>query len=432
MTQTTNRRLPRWPGMCLRAFCAALMVLVAISLTGCLPPALVWAAKQLGIETDDPSASGPAALTITFDTQLSYTLVPAVDMTPALYTITGRGPDGATFTQTSTTSGAVQIRDLAPGTWDVTVEASNAAGQIIGQGTTQVTLKAGTQGSVVIHVKPLAGYGTLQVTVNWPAAQVTTPSVTAELVPSAGATRTLTFTLGSGTATSTTTDVPVGYHTLSLQVLDGGVLVAGAIEIARIVKDETTAGTFTFTQVNPAPANMQVSVVPEMADPLTVTLSGQRASVVEGTGFTVQASVSGVTGNVVYTWYLNSGFRMTGAAFAVPADLAAGAYRIDVTAFTADGLRAGSATTSFTVTAAPAPSQVALAWDPPADTSTVAGYKLHYGTASGVYDKVLDAGNSTSITVTGLQPGVTYYFAATSYNSGGTESTYSNEVSFSS
>jgi hypothetical protein len=430
MTPTTNRRGPRWPGMCLRGLCAAFLSFAALTLSGCLPPALEWAANQIGTGDDGQGGTGPATLLVNFDSQLGYTLVPAIDMTPASYAITGRGPSGANFLRTTTGSGPVAIQDLEAGAWSVTVEASNAAATVIGNGTAQATLKAGSQSSADVHVKPLSGYGTLQLNVSWPAAQVATASVTAQLVPAAGATRTLTFTLGSGTATCSTTNIPTGYHTLSLQVLDGGVLVAGAIEIVRIVKDQTTGGTFAFTQVNPAPANMQVSITPEMDTPLTLTLSGQKASVVEGTGFTVQGSVPGVTGNVVYTWYLNGGFRTTGASFAVPANLTAGSYRIDVTAFTADGLRAGSANSSFTVTAAPASTQVTLMWDAPADLTNVAGYKVHYGTSTGVYPNVIDAGNSTSVIVTGLQPGVTYYFVAASYNSGGTESTYSNEVSF--
>ena len=70
---------------------------------------------------------------------------------------------------------------------------------------------------------------------------------------------------------------------------------------------------------------------------------------------------------------------------------------------------------------------VTLAWERAGEP--VAGYKVHYGTTSGVYDHVADAGNSTGYTVTGLQTGVTYYFAATSYNSSGSESGYSNVVS---
>ena len=70
---------------------------------------------------------------------------------------------------------------------------------------------------------------------------------------------------------------------------------------------------------------------------------------------------------------------------------------------------------------------VTLVWERASEP--VAGYKVHYGTTSGVYNHVADAGNSTGYTVTGLQTGVTYYFAATSYNSYGSESGYSNVVS---
>ena len=78
--------------------------------------------------------------------------------------------------------------------------------------------------------------------------------------------------------------------------------------------------------------------------------------------------------------------------------------------------------------------QVTLTWDPPTtntDGTTLtdlAGYKVHYGTASGNYTTVIDAANVTSYTVTSLATNVTYYFAATAYDTSGDESGYSNEV----
>ncbi len=73
--------------------------------------------------------------------------------------------------------------------------------------------------------------------------------------------------------------------------------------------------------------------------------------------------------------------------------------------------------------------QATLAWDPQT-TPGLAGYKIHYGTASRTYPLAANAGLQTTYTVTGLTAGVTYYFAATAYDSAGVEGPFSNEVSY--
>ena len=74
--------------------------------------------------------------------------------------------------------------------------------------------------------------------------------------------------------------------------------------------------------------------------------------------------------------------------------------------------------------------QATLAWDPNTE-SDLAGYKIHFGTASGNYTVHTDVHNVTSYTVTGLTAGQTYYFAVSAYDASGNESGYSNEVSYS-
>jgi hypothetical protein len=70
-----------------------------------------------------------------------------------------------------------------------------------------------------------------------------------------------------------------------------------------------------------------------------------------------------------------------------------------------------------------------LNWD--ASTSpSVTGYYVYYGTSSGIYSYKVDAGNNTSLTLSNLTCGVTYYFAATAYDANGDESLFSSEVSF--
>lgn len=70
---------------------------------------------------------------------------------------------------------------------------------------------------------------------------------------------------------------------------------------------------------------------------------------------------------------------------------------------------------------------VTLAWDAEPDA---AGYRLHYGTISGIYSKTIDVGNNAEATLSDLTSGVTCFCTVTAYNSAGLESPPSEEYSF--
>jgi hypothetical protein len=141
-------------------------------------------------------------------------------------------------------------------------------------------------------------------------------------------------------------------------------------------------------------------------------------------------TVSPGTGSIGGTAQFAVGVNTTG--------LAAGTYTATVTIKVDKG---GSASIPVTLTVAPATTTslsttttstntsttAALTWS--ADTSSgVAGYNVYLGTASGVYGPPINAGNVTSYVVNNLSFGNTYYFAVTAYNSSGSESPPSNEV----
>lgn len=72
---------------------------------------------------------------------------------------------------------------------------------------------------------------------------------------------------------------------------------------------------------------------------------------------------------------------------------------------------------------------VTLTWNPSGATN-VAGYKIAFGTASHSYTATNTTGLATNTTITGLVAGQTYYFAASTYDSTGNQSTNSSEVSY--
>ena len=72
---------------------------------------------------------------------------------------------------------------------------------------------------------------------------------------------------------------------------------------------------------------------------------------------------------------------------------------------------------------------VTLSWTPSTSPDAV-GYNIYYGTACGNYTVKIAAGNTTTLTISNLVCGETYYFAATTVDVYGTESGYSTEAEF--
>ena len=78
----------------------------------------------------------------------------------------------------------------------------------------------------------------------------------------------------------------------------------------------------------------------------------------------------------------------------------------------------------------PSTNSVPLFWDYSKD-STVVGYDIWQGGVSGAYTNVTVLGNTNAFVASNLKPGLNYYFSATTHNSAGVRSPYSNEVFFS-
>jgi ABC-type phosphate transport system substrate-binding protein len=96
----------------------------------------------------------------------------------------------------------------------------------------------------------------------------------------------------------------------------------------------------------------------------------------------------------------------------------------------------GSAGDSEAAPDASSPASVALTWS---GSDDVAGYVVHWGTTSGVYSRAIDVRKPVAdaqgavtivITLDGVDADVAgYFFAITSYDTAGSSSAYSNELS---
>jgi len=358
------------------------------------------------------------------------TLEPDVDLKSTEYDINGQNQYGDSFTENSITS-QLQIDFLPFGDWTVRVTGKNSDGLAVATGEETTSLISGEKKNLKVIVKPIKGYGSLDLTVLWTAGDIEYPSIQAQLMLQTGAALELPFQIvadGQAVHNSINT-IPTGYHTLILKLCDNGCPVIGGVEVVRIVDKKTTYGTLEFYELNTQNCDLDVSVTPEMDEPLVVLLNGQADSLEQGSSMTVTASVPDASGEISFTWYVNGEYLAAGAQVTLGADLLVGVYRLDVQACTEDRVRWGSTSHTFMVVESMT-AQATLMWDPNTEAD-LAGYKIYYGYSSNNYEYSVDVGDQTTYTLTGLDPDATYYIAATAYNTSGYESDFSNEVIFS-
>jgi hypothetical protein len=222
---------------------------------------------------------------------------------------------GDTFQRTRITDSTIIVDSLQPGLWTVTAWAKNANGDQIGSGRGAATLVRGQVAPLTIDIKPISGPGSLSISLRWPAGALIAPRIVSSITPVGGAGSDLPFTLAEDRLTaSATASLEHGYYSWSLQLYDGTVQVFGLIDAVRIAANFCTTGIVQLTvdTMNRA-GTVQLTLTPQMDNPIRITLSGQQERLDAGASMTVTAT----TDQPVdwYQWYLN-GVSISGATSA--------------------------------------------------------------------------------------------------------------------
>jgi hypothetical protein len=204
---------------------------------------------------DTPRPGGDTgALVLTFKlTSLSLqTLVPPISMQIVSFDVQGTGPDplNDTFSDLGNTSGVLELSELSPGLWTISVDGRNTDGTIIGHGQTDppVLVSSGQVTDAQITVAPLSGSGALDLVVNWTKKDHPGATVQCSLLSmSTGTVADLAkdFQLepkgNPRQAMYNTTTIAAGYYLLTLRLYDAGAQFWGIAEAVRIVAGQTTS-----------------------------------------------------------------------------------------------------------------------------------------------------------------------------------------------
>jgi hypothetical protein len=101
---------------------------------------------------------------------------------------------------------------------------------------------------------------------------------------------------------------------MTLSLSDGSTLLGSTVEVVRILKDQTTNGSFSFT-LTPQSGGISVTITPNMADPLEVAIGGADSSFTVGQASALSASAANYSSSVSSSWYENGVLSATGSSF---------------------------------------------------------------------------------------------------------------------
>ncbi len=192
----------------------------------------------------------------------------------------------------------IYFPDLIIGEWSIDVNALNASGTIVADGSAKTNIVPKSESSVDIYLSWLDGSGTLDLTMSWTeGAFVGAMTATAYVVP-LGTTeeQPLALNVGEGSA-ACNQSLPTGLYKLFVTLQDSGEYYSGRVDVINIMKDATTTAVYEFEGFT---GEVGVTIIDPADMIFPMSLSAESTNILIGQPVTITASMEDADS---YEWY---------------------------------------------------------------------------------------------------------------------------------
>ena len=305
---------------------AALMAFLILAVSCDTDEDLTQTRLEIRIEQDDGSRTIMPSQTL---------------MEISKYSVSGNGPDGATFGPFLSSENTLSIQNLAYGNWEISAKALNVENNEIASGTGSVEISQGDNSAVVV-LDQMSGTGTLQLDFSWDSGicKEIMMKLSITLEDSKGEMITKTrdvFT--SDCNTSVVMKAPAGSHILNVKVMDSnGFIGIGATDAVRIVSNTRSTGNVRLETYKPNPSSgngTEISIQNNIGFPMSFYIDYSPKNPVKGRSVTLTACYDSLPAGVraedlIYQWYKDGEVRQLDmkGSFTIKAE--SGLHRYDV------------------------------------------------------------------------------------------------------
>ncbi len=257
------------------------------------------------------------------------------------YSVTGRGPSGATFGPVVSTDSEMSINDIATGSWLISAKALNAQNNELACGEGTFNIKKGENSATVV-LDTITGTGSLELNFSWDSNICSESQIRIHIRLEDEAGKVIERTkdvLTSALATSVVLNLSAGSHLLNIQVQDSkGNIGVGATDAVRIVANTRSAGSVRLKSSSSSissSSSTSIRFENAVGSPMNFYIDYIPKNVTTGSFLTLRACYSDLPADIVeddlhFQWYRDGVLMSPGDADNISMLAEAGMHRFDV------------------------------------------------------------------------------------------------------